>query len=68
MHLYKIYKGTRNGLTYAGSTRAKYPNEVWRLLRDSQLDGTYYWGTKNAWRRYITTGDFKGIYKATFAR
>lgn len=55
-------------MTYTGSTRAKYPNEVWRLLRDSQLDGTYYWGTKNAWRRYVTTGDFKGIYKATFAR
>jgi len=55
MNLYKIYKGTRNGFTYAGSMRAKYPNEVWRMLRDSQLDGTYYWGTNKAWQRFVTT-------------
>lgn len=68
MHLYKIYKGTRNGFSYVGQYRAKYPNQVWSFLRDSQVDGTFYWGTSKAWQRYVTTGDFKGIYRATFAK
>ncbi|MFY7937651.1 MAG: hypothetical protein ACOVOQ_09745 [Flavobacterium sp.] len=48
--------------------RGSSAREIWGRLRDSQVEGTYFWGTTNAWNRYVNTGVMKGIYRATFVR
>jgi len=68
MYLYKVYQQKKQGFTYCCQMRGSSAREIWGRLRDSGMEGTYFWGTTNAWNRYVNTGVMKGIYKATFVR